>query len=154
MATSKIMHGARAIVSIKGTKVGIFTNVSYGMQYDIQPAFILGRFSAAELTYTAAEPISLSCSGWRVLDNGPFSAAAGSMPKLQDLLTAEDMEFAVIDRQTDTTLVTVTGVRHQGFQTSITPRALEEMSLNFMGLILKDETNKDQAEAKSAASLP
>ena len=33
MATSKIMHGARAVVSIKGKKIGIFTNVSYGMQY-------------------------------------------------------------------------------------------------------------------------
>jgi hypothetical protein len=148
--TNKIMHGARAKVTIHGTTVGIFTNVSYGMQYDIQPAFILGRFSPAELAYTAAEPISLSCSGWRVIDNGPFSAAGGTMPKLQDLLTAEDMTFSIEDRQTEKNIMTVTGVRHQGFQTSITPRALEEMTLNFMGLILTDETNTDQNEAGQA----
>jgi len=148
------MHGARAIVSIRGKKVGIFTNVSYGMQYDIQPAFILGRFSPAELTYTAAEPISISATGWRVFDNGPFADAGGNMPKLQDLLTAEDMEFAISDRQTDKNIVTVTGVRHQGFQTSIAPRALEEMTLNFMGLVLRDETNTDNAENQSSASLP
>ena len=147
MATSKIMHGARAQVSINGTPVGIFTNVSYGMTYDIQPAYILGRFSPAELTYTAAEPITLNCSGWRVVNVGPFSPKGGAMPQLKDLLTATDMTFTLTDRQTNTTIATVTGVRHQGFQTTVSARALEEMSLTFMGLILKDETATENAES-------
>jgi hypothetical protein len=153
MATSKIMHGARAVVSLRGTKIGIFTNVSYGMQYDIQPAFILGRFSPAELAYTAAEPINISATGWRVLDNGPFSASGGSMPLLQDLLTAEDMTFAIYDRQEDKAIMTVVGCRHQGFSTSIAPRALEEMTLNFMGLRLSDETATN-AESDTSMDLP
>ncbi len=152
MATSKIMHGARAQVILNGKTVGIFTNVSYGMQYDIQPAFILGRFSAAELAYTAAEPIGISASGWRVIDQGPFTASGGTMPKLQDLLTAEDMSFAIYDRQSDKLIMTVVGVRHQGFNTSIAPRALEEMTLSFMGLRLSDETAENN-EAPGASEI-
>lgn len=153
MATSKIMHGARAQVILNGKVIGVFTNVSYGMAYDIQPAFVLGRFSAAELAYTAAEPIGISASGWRVVEHGPFTEAGGSMPKLQDLLTAEDMTFSLYDRQTDQLIMTVVGVRHAGFNTSVAPRALEEMSLNFMGLRLSDETAENN-EAPGASDLP
>ena len=153
MATGKIMHGARAQVIMNGKTIGIFTNVSYGVSYDIQPAFILGRFSPAELAYTAAEPIGITASGWRVVDQGPFTDSGGNMPKLQDLLNAEDMSFSLYDRQTDKLLMTVVGVRHAGFNTSVAPRSLEEMTLNFMGLRLSDETASNN-EAVGASDLP
>lgn len=153
MAQSKIMHGARAQVILGDRVVGIFTNVSYGMNYDIQPAFILGRFSAAELTYTAAEPIGITASGWRVVDHGPFTPDGGNLPTLDKLLTAEDMTFALYDRQTDKRIMTVIGVRHAGFNTSVAPRALEEMTLNFIGLRLSDESGTN-AEARNASDLP
>lgn len=142
MAQSKIMHGARALVSINGTVVGLFTNVSYGSTYDVQPAFTLGRYSAAELAYTAAEPIGISASGWRVVGKGPY--AATGMPTLQELINAEDMTFSIADRQTGETIMTVVGVRHSGFNTSIAPRALEEMTLNFVGLKLSDESVENE----------
>jgi hypothetical protein len=150
-SSSKIMHGARAQVSIDGKVVGIFTNVSYGSTYDVQPAYILGRFSPAEITYTAAEPIGISASGWRVIDQGPYDSS--KMPLLQDLLVAEDMTFAIFDRQSGKNIMVVTGVKHTGFNTSVAPRALEEMSLNFVGLLLSDENNKNN-EAQDASSLP
>ena len=152
MATSKIMHGARAQVILNGVTVGLFTNVSYGMQYDLTPAFILGRFSAAELAYTGAEPIGIQASGWRIIGQGPFTASGGTMPKLQDLLTAEDMSFAIYDRQTDQLIMKVVGVRHQGFNSSVAPKALEEMSLSFMGLRLSDETASNN-EAVGASEI-
>jgi hypothetical protein len=145
------MHGARAQVIINGKTVGIFTNVSYGMTLDVQPAFVLGRFSPVELAYTAAEPIGISASGWRVVDHGPFQDTA--MPRLQDLLVAEDMTFSIYDRQTDKNIMTVVGVKHSGFNTSVAPRALEEMSLNFVGLKLSDEYAENE-EAKGASDLP
>lgn len=154
MAQSKIMHGARAVVQLGRKKVGVFTNVSYGSAYDVQPAFILGRFSPAELTYTAAEPIGISASGWRVIGHGPFTEDGGSMPKLQDLLNAEDLTFSLYDRQTDQLIMTVTGVRHAGFSTSVAPRALEEIAYNFIGLRLADESARDNNESPSAANLP
>jgi len=150
-SSSKIMHGARAQVSINNKPVGIFTNVSYGSTYDVQPAFILGRFSPAELTYTAAEPIGITASGWRVIDQGPYDSSA--MPLLQDLLTAEDMTFTIYDRQTKRNIMIVTGVKHTGFNTSVAQRSLEEMSLNFVGLRLSDENNENN-EAQDASELP
>jgi hypothetical protein len=150
-SSSKIMHGARVKVQINTKDVGIFTNCSYGSTYDVQPAYILGRFSPAELTYTAAEPIGITASGWRVLDQGPYDSS--KMPLLQDLLTAEDMVFSLYDRQSLRLIMVVTGVKHTGFNTSVAPRALEEMSLNFVGLRLSDENNKNN-EADDASNLP
>lgn len=153
MATGKIMHGARAQVIMNGRTVGIFTNVSYGAALDVQPAFILGRFSPAELAYTAAEPIGITASGWRVVGHGPYTASGGNMPKIQDLLTAEDMTFALYDRQTDQLIMRVVGVRHAGFNTAVAPRALEEMTLNFVGLRFSDESAENN-EAAGASDLP
>ncbi len=153
MAQSKIMHGARAQVILNGKTVGAFTNVSYGVAYDVQPAFVLGRFSPAELAYTGAEPIGISASGWRVVDHGPFTTDGGSMPKLQDLLTADDMSFAIYDRQTDKLIMKVVGVRHAGFNTALAPKTLEEMTLNFVGLRFSDETASNM-EAVGASDLP
>lgn len=153
MAQSKIMHGARAQVYVGTKLIGVFTNVSYGSTYDIQPAYILGRFSPAELTYTAAEPISISASGWRVVGAGPYSEEGSGMPLLQDLLTASDVTFSIWDRQLNKKIMTVEGVRHAGFNTSIAPRALEEMSLNFVGLRLSDE-NESNNESEGATDLP
>lgn len=151
MAQSKILHGARAQVILNGKTIGIFTNVSYGMTYDVQPAMVLGAFAPVELSYTGAEPIGITASGWRVVDHGPFVET--SMPRLQDLLTADDMVFALFDRQTEKLIMKVVGVKHAGFNTSVAPRALEEMSLNFIGLRLSDES-VDNAEAAGATTLP
>lgn len=149
----KIMHGARAQVIINGKTVGIFTNVSWGSAYDVQPAFVLGAYGPVALEYTAAEPIGMSCSGWRIVHHGPHTEDGGSMPKLQDLLTAEDMTFSIYDRQTKELVCTVTGVKHAGFSTQIANRQLEEMSLNFVGLRYSDEDAKNQ-EAADASQLP
>lgn len=154
MAQSKIMHGARAVVQIGNKKIGGFTTVSYGSAYDIQPAFVLGAYGPVELTITGAEPIGISASGWRIIGHGPFTPEGGGMPRLQDLLTAEDSTFSLYDRQTDQLIMVVEGVRHAGFSTSVSPKALEEISYNFVGLRLKDETNRDNAESSNAARLP
>jgi len=154
MAQSKIMHGARAVVQLGKKRVGVFTNVSYGSAYDVQPAFVLGAYAPVELTYTGVEPIGISASGWRVIGHGPYTEDGGNMPRIQDLLTAQDMTFSLYDRQTQQLIMTVTGVRHAGFSTSVSPKALEEISYNFIGLILRDESNTSNAEAADAARLP
>ena len=38
--------------------------------YSIQ--YILGLYSAAELTTTGVEPVSITAQGWRVIDHGPY----------------------------------------------------------------------------------
>jgi hypothetical protein len=128
--------------------IGIFDNCSYGLTYTVQPAFILGRFSAAELGYTSQEPVHITCSGWRVIGHGPF--ADGHLPQLQDLLTADYISMQVVDRQTGNPVATFESVRPTGFSTSIQARQLESMTLNFMGITIDDET-ADNSEAVTAA---
>src|SRR5271154_1482656 len=107
--TQQIMNGARAQLIVNGNIVGVFTNCSWGVAYDLQPAFILGRYSPAELTYTAQEAIRVTASGFRVVNNGPYVAA--DIPMLQGLLNHEDISLSIFDRQTNLEILTVTGVR-------------------------------------------
>ena len=83
---SLTMHGSRALLSINGVAVGIFANCSYGVRYDANPVFILGRFNPAEIALTGQEAIEVQCSGFRVVDNGPYKVA--SVPKLRLLACA------------------------------------------------------------------
>ena len=160
MAPPKVFHGARALFQILDPNtgipqtVGIFDNCSYNMTYDVQAAFILGRFSAAELGYTAQEPVNITCSGWRVVNAGPYQAAA--VPHLQDLLLHEYITMQVVDRQTGNPIATFHSVRPQGWNTSIAAKQLETISINFMGLLVDDESG-DNAESNTpvpAADLP
>lgn len=163
MAAPKVMSGARAKLAIvdpntgQAVVVGIFNNVSYGLTYDVQPAYILGRYSPAELDYTAQEPVSITCSGWRVVKQGPHVTAR--VPKLQDLLTADYLELTVIDRQTEANdpnnarIAKFHSVRPTGYSTTITARQLEEVTVTFVGLLVDDESTTN-AEHSSAANLP
>lgn len=103
MAKSKVLHGARAVLHIGSAMAGIFNSCQWGVQYDVQPAFILGRFSAAELVYTGMEVIGLTMSGFRVTDHGPFAVVdrqtgARLVPRLQDLLAYDDIAVSLHDR--------------------------------------------------------
>ena len=159
MAAPKVFHGARALFQIvdpntgqsTATTVGIFDNCSYSLTYDVQPAFILGRFSPAELGYTAQEPVNITCSGWRVINHGPHQY--GHVPHLQDLLLHQYITMQVVDRQTGLPIATFNSVRPTGYNTSIQARQLETMTLNFMGLLVDDESG-DNTESIVAADLP
>lgn len=137
---SLTMHGSRAKVFINGKVVGIFGNCSYGVRYDANPVFILGRFNPAEIALTGQEVIEVQCSGYRVVDNGPYKVA--SVPKLQDLLNHEDITLAIVDRQSGKTLLTVYGVRPTGYSTEVASRQLQSLQVSFSGISLEDEAGE------------
>lgn len=154
---AKVMSGARAKVSIydpttgQAKVVGIWNNFSYSVNYDVQPAFILGRFSAAELSTTGVEPVAISASGWRVVDHGPF--VEGRLTNLKDLLLQEYLVLSVIDRQTGKTVATIHGCLPTGTSTTLSARQLQESTNSYMGLLMDDESTVN-TEAASAADLP
>jgi hypothetical protein len=162
MAAPKVMSGARAMVGILDPAtnevafVGLFNNVSYGLTYDAQPAYILGRFGPAEIDYTAQEPVNITCSGWRVIDHGPHKDA--KVPALRELLTHEYIQLAVVDRQpradgSFTRIATFKQVRPTGYSTTISARNLEEVTVTFVGVRVDDESESNE-EAASALNLP
>ncbi len=162
MALSKVLHGARAVLWIGTTPVGIFNNVSYGVTYDISPVFLLGRTGAAELAYTGMEVVQVSANGFRILNHGPFSVMdkdTGSrlVPRLQDLLNYQDLTISLHDRLTADpeagTIMVLTNCKPQGFNSSVGARGLQEMSVTFLGLHLSDEAGANN-EDPTAVDLP
>ena len=157
MAAPRIMNGARAkfgfIDPATGTATicGIFSNVSYGLSFDAQPAFILGRYSAAEIDYVAAEPVRVTATGWRVIHHGPHTEA--HLPRLQDLLKHEYLTLVIFDRQTNLPVATIRSVRPISYDTTIANRNLEEITITFMGLLVDDEDNSN-SESVGATDLP
>lgn len=158
MAAPKVMSGARAkfgyVDPATGLAnfIGIFNNVSYGLTYDAQPVYVLGRFSPAEIDYTAQEPVNITASGWRIFDHGPH--VDGKVPNLKDLLNHEYLTLAIMDRQNPTrNLAVFRNVRPTGYSTTISARNLEEVTVTFVGIFVDDESTSN-AEDPSALNLP
>jgi len=152
--SNKVMHGARAIIAIGGRSIGIFSQVSYSLVYDVSPVFILGRLGPAELGYTAQEAVSVSCSGWRVLDSGPHARTGGNVPFVNNLLTQDDVTITIYDRVTAKPIMTVVGCKCQGYSTSISHRQMQEITVNFIGLSISDESPVSNVEGAGANSMP
>lgn len=158
MAAPKVMSGARAKFGIvdpatgQARYIGIFNNVSYGLTYDAQPAYILGRYSPAEIEYTAQEPVNISASGWRVINHGAHAEA--KVPKLEELLTHEYLILTIVDRQNpNINIATFRNVRPTGYSTTISARNLEEVTVTFVGIYVDDESVSN-SEHPTALELP
>lgn len=157
MSPPKTVHGARCQVIIAdpntGTAavVGLFSSISYGLNYDVQPVYLLGRVSGDELVTTAQETINVSCSGFRVVGQGPHKGA--HITALQDVLTSEYLQLAVYDRQTNQMIAKISSCRPTGFSTTINARQLEEISVSFVGLLVSDESTEN-AEPVGSSTLP
>jgi len=159
---SKVLTGARCRVSVydpasgKSKTIGLFNTVSWGLSYETQPAFILGRYSPADITFTAANEISINCGGYRVIDHGPH--VDGAIPKLQDLLNHEYIELTVIDRQSESNgkdgrITKFRQVRPTGYHTSISARGQVEMTCSFVGIRVDDESATN-SESPGSTDLP
>lgn len=162
MANSLTMTGARALFGTfnphtgRTTPLGIFNNVSFGLTYDVQPIYILGKFAPAETVYTSQEPVSITCSGWRVIDHGPH--VDGQMPKLADLLNSQYLSLSVMDRQRmaggkDGRIAKFEQVRMTGYSTTVSARQTQEVTCTFMAILVSDESVTNN-EHPSAATLP
>lgn len=157
MAAAKTMHGARGKVFIADPNtgrtelVGIFNSISWGLNYDVQPVFLLGRHGADELVYTAQEPISVTCGGFKVVGAGVHKL--GKMPNVSDLLTHEYLTLVINDRQTGRDIAKIHSVRPVSYGTTLTARNLEEITISYMGLLVDDE-DLQLAERADATTLP
>lgn len=162
MSAPKIMSGARAKVGVHDpltneTKIiGIFDNISYGVVYDTQAAFILGSYIAAEIDYTAVEIVQITASGWRVRGHGVH--VEGKLPRVQDLLFHEYLELVVIDRQAEALgeearVAKIRRVRPTSGGGGYTARQLSQATLSYVGILVDDESTQN-GEHPTAADLP
>lgn len=148
---TKVITGARAVVRVKGNIVGIFETCTFNRSYGTEAIHLLGRFSAAEIPYTSAEAVSLSCSGFRVAGNGVHVLPA--VPKVQDLLQFEPFEVTVTDRQTGDVILTAHSCVPNGDNGNHNARATSRVTVNYLGIIMDDESGT-QSESAGATDLP
>lgn len=154
MAKAKILTGARAKVLINGAVVGLFANCSWSITQDKVPAYILGRYSPAEITPTSQEPVRMSLTGYRVVDSGPYKVANATL--LKNLLQEEDFSVAILDRQTGKTVFTALGCRVTGWSSGVASRGVSDIRIDILGLKGEDEfgsANGGDDEAANAAKL-
>lgn len=147
---AKIFTGGRAVVSVDNVIVGIFESCSYGAGIRTEPAYILGRFGPSEITPTAYEPVSISCSGFRVINFGAHTLP--KFPKLQDLLNLGEVTLSIRDRQTDALVMTAIGCVPTSYSTGVNAGATSRIQINYVGLKITDESG-DQEES-GATNLP
>ena len=117
----------------------------------MQPSFILGRYSAAELTTTGVEPVAITAQGWRVVDHGPM--LEGGFTNVKDLLTQEYLLLQVFDRQTKKYVANIRGCLPTGFSSTVSAKQLQENTNTYLGLLMDDESMQNN-EASDAADLP
>lgn len=131
---------------------GIYESINYGLSLDTQTPFILGRWTAASIDYTAVEPIQITCTGWRVVDHGPFTD--GGMPRTQDLLTAQYLQLILTDRKTGKSVGVISDVRATSFSTGVAARQLSQLTVTYIGLMLSSDESVDNSEPASSTFLP
>lgn len=162
MAAPAVMNGARAKLAISepggavsSTQVvGLFSSVSFGLSYHAEPAYILGRYSPAEIDYTSQDVVSITCTGWRVYKHGAHATA--KVPRLADLLTSDYLSLAVYDRQQkdgERPMAQFRFVRPTGYSTTLSARGMNEITVHFSGILVDDESG-DNNEHTESTNLP
>ena len=136
---NRVVHGARAKIIIGTEVVGIFTAFSYGLAYHAEPVYIIGNPAPIEINYLSQEVVQCQGSGWRVVGAGPHESM--KLPRLQELLNQNDIQIKVLDRQTGKVIATIHNVKPVSYQTAITARQQEEISVSFVGLLVTDEND-------------
>ena len=157
MAAPKVMSGARAKFGFiepgqPAEYKGIFNNVSYGLTFDTQPAYVLGAYAPVEIDYTAQEPVQITASGWRVIEHGAH--VDGKVPNLMDLLRHEYLTLTILDRQTNKTIAKFKNVRPTGYSTTLSARNLEEVTVTFIAIKVDDESTENEEDPSATQGLP
>ena len=147
----KTMTGARAKVRVDGNIVGIFDSCQYGANIGTEPIHMLGRYSADEISITSYEAVQVSCSGFRIVDQGVHVLPAA--PQLQDLLLLESVQIEVEDRQTGKNIAIIKNCVPSSWGEAQQAKGTTRFNISYIGTILSDETG-DQDESGGATSLP
>lgn len=157
MTVASTLVGARCKLFIDGQPIGLFANVSFGVEYGAQDIYTLGKYNAQEIVYTDMGTITVRVSGFKIMGHGPHEEM--SIPKLQELLTHDDIFLQIVDRQNAgdqqrENVITVYNVRPLGYDFDTSARGVASLSAVFRGITVKDESDVNpQSDTASAAPL-
>jgi hypothetical protein len=148
---SVTMQGARAKIKVAGKYVGIFDSCQYGASIGTEPIHTLGRYSPVEISITSYEAVQVSCSGFRIIDQGVHILPAA--PKLQDLLNFEAVQIEVEDRQTGKTIAVIKNCVPSNWSEAQQAKGTTRFNISYVGTLLHDEAG-DEEESAGASKFP
>jgi hypothetical protein len=138
MGVSTTITGARCLLKIAGEIQGMFTDVSWGQSYSEQELFVLGRYSAADIVYTAANTVTVSATGYRAYNKGAFVVA--KLPTIAQLSAYQGITLEIEFAGNDKGIVQVFDVKPIDYSSRASARGVMELSITFKGIISSDET--------------
>ena len=147
----KTMNGARAVIKVDSVIVGLFDSCEYGANIGTEPIHLLGRYSPDEIAINSYEAVSVSCSGFRVVNQGVHELPGA--PKLQDLLNFESVQIDIEDRQTGENIMSVKNCVPSNWGEAQQAKGTTRFNITYIGTIMNDESG-DQDEAGGATTLP
>ena len=143
--------GDMAKIYVGNTLVGLFDSVSYSTSLGIEPIFILGRATASEIAITHAEVVTLNCSGFRVMNFGPYTLP--EFPTVSELLTLDGLTITIVNRQTGAMMFTAINCVPSSYSGNHNAKATSKIQITYTGTLAYDESGT-QAEPGDATSLP
>lgn len=135
---SVVMTGAKAIFRINGTQVAYASNVSYNENIQLEEVNVLDRLETVEHAEVGYR-VDFNCQTFRVQNQSVKQL--GIMPRLEDILTSGELTAEIIDRQTNSVLLLMEGVKLESRQTTVDARGLMTETWNFRGRKSSDEAN-------------
>jgi hypothetical protein len=153
-----ILHGARAKLGFydgsQFTPVGIFSDVSWSVANDIQAAWILGRYTAADTEVVGVELVQVTATGYRVFGHSWTKDA--KFPKLEDIANSGYLTMALYDRQhpNGPCIGEIKKLRPASASVSFTPRMLSSVTHTYIGILYSDENAPNNDEDSTAMEMP
>ncbi len=152
----KVFNGPMAIFRVDGVAAAIFDSVSWNVNLGFEAIHLLGRHSPDEINITSYEAVSVTCSGYRVLNNGV--GVIPKFPKLQDLLNLETITLEIVSR-TDTSkpMLVIKNCVPTSNTGNAQAKVTSKVQITYTGTLAEDEGtgdgNSQQQEGAGATTL-
>ena len=135
---SQVMTGAKAIFRLNGVQVAFASNCSFNENIQLEEVNVLDKIESIEHAEVGYR-VDLSCQTFRIQNQSVKQL--GIMPRLEDILTNGEITAEVVDRQTNSVLLLMEGVKLESRQTTVDSRGLMTETWNFKGIKSSDEAN-------------
>lgn len=139
-----VLSGARARLSINGTKVMYCYNVTYGEEITYEPIEPIDQLEVAEHVPTGYR-VTFSAQWVRVITNAiKLRDGVAIMPRLENILANEEagvsLSAVVEDRVTGTVLSGIQEVKASRYNINIGNRGIVLNDVEFVAIRIRDES--------------
>ena len=135
-----VLTGARAVLSIGPTKVMYTLSATYGEEITQEPIEPLDQLDVAEHVATAYR-VTFSAQLVRIITNSiKLRDGEAIFPKLEDILTAEEMTATIEDRITGNVVANIERVKASRYNINVGARGIVLTDVEFVAIRIRDES--------------